>query len=168
MEQMNNKFNKNVALSPLNITNDGLVSCRNCGGAFIKAKRCTLCGQLILYPEAYKEISNKEESSFESHKVDSGEGILKFLKESGNWTLSTNALDTSENYIIIAPYNISFNWKKRKGQIRVNCKKEEMQCIEVETGLKHIDNTGDSVRPYSFLLNTFEEFQSVVDTIKML
>ena len=165
IEQTNNK---NVALPPLNISEDGRVTCGNCKEVFIKAKRCTFCGQLILYPVFSKEADNIGDNSFESHMVNSGEGIYKFLKEAGNWSLSPNSLDSSQNYIIISPYNISFNWKKKKGQIRVNCKKEEMQWIEEITGLKHVDNTGDAVRPYSFLLNSFKEFNSVIDAIKKI
>ncbi len=168
-EQMNNeKYNKNVPLSPIIISEDGQVTCMNCGGTFIRAKRCTLCGQLILYPGETKETKSKEGSSFEFNKVNSGKGIYKYLQEFGNWDLSSNALDSSDNYIIIKPYNISFNWKKKRGQIRVNCKKEEMQWIETRTGLKHIDNSSDPVHPYSFLLNTFDEFENVVKAIKQI
>ena len=62
---------------------------------------------------------------------------------------------------------VSFNWKVRTKQIRLNCKKEAMQVIEQKTNLKHIDNgKGDPTHEFSFLLDTFEEFSDAVNALK--
>ena len=53
----------NVPLSPLMVSEDGKVTCKNCKCEFFKAKRCTYCGQLIRYSDI-EIISKKQAKQF--------------------------------------------------------------------------------------------------------
>ena len=98
--------------------------------------------------------------------VDSGRGIQEYLRKCGFDAMATSP-DTSQNVIRI-PCMVSFNWKARAKQIRLNCKKEAMIVIEQKTKLRHIDNgVGDSTHEFSFLLETFEDFSNAVEALKV-
>ncbi len=167
---MNNIENLNIPLSPSEISEDGnLITCRNCNEKFIKAKRCTFCGQLIAYSDEKIEtdkISNdSNQNDFASDGINNGETLYNYLMELGLTDLSCTAIDTNANVIRLPNY-ITFNWRKDKKQVRVNCKKDEMQWIEFETGYKHIDNGTDRTHPFSFLLDNVDELINVVGAIK--
>ncbi len=62
----------NTPLSPLKISEDGkTIICRNCYSSFRKAKRCTVCAQLILYPGEEERVES-ESISFQSQFDKSG------------------------------------------------------------------------------------------------
>ena len=104
--------------------------------------------------------------NFEEMNVDSGRGIQEYLKKQG-FEVKATSPDTGQNVIRI-PCMVSFNWKKSTKQIRLNCKKEAMQVIEQKTNLKHIDNgEGDKTHEYSFLFDTFEQFENAVESLKI-
>lgn len=167
------EIDKNIPLSPAEVSEDGeLVTCRNCNEKFIKAKRCTYCGQLIAYKdggkESFSEVTEENQYDFIENGINSGSSLYNYLIERGFEVIAPISLDTSENVIRLPNY-ISFNWKSPKKQVRVNCQKEAMQWIEARTRCKHIDNgIGDPTHPYSFLLNNILELSNVIDAIKRL
>lgn len=80
-EQMNNeKKDRNIPLLPKHISEDGRVTCGNCGDIFIMARRCTLCGQLVLYPEKLTKESGLEDF-FKFHNLNSSKDIQEFFFE---------------------------------------------------------------------------------------
>ncbi len=98
-------------------------------------------------------------------KIQSGKDIKEYLENKG-FDVKATAIDTSENVIRI-PCMVTFNWKSSSKQVRLNCKQEAMQVIEQKTNLKHIENgVGDKTHKYSFLFNTFEEFENAVAALK--
>ena len=104
--------------------------------------------------------------TFENKGVNSGYGILGYLVNEGVEIVNKYSLDTSDNYVII-PEHISFNWKAKNKQIRVNCKENAKQWIEEETTLRcELNGKGDTTREYSFLLDSFEQFSLVVEVLK--
>ncbi len=106
--------------------------------------------------------------TFEDRGLDSGTGIMNNLEKEGLVIEGCYRPDSSDNYIRLND-RTTFNWKNNEGQIRVNCKKQAMEIIEKNTGLKHIDNgAGDPARPYSFLLNKYSEYKKVVNTLKLI
>lgn len=166
-----NGIDKNIPLSPIKVSEDEIIVCRACNQEFRKAKRCTLCGQLIRYPNETKyekQDGDLKDTGFEANGINSGKGLYNFLEKSGILGLSPNALESSQNYIIVKPGNVSFNWKASQGLVRVNCKKYEMEWIVQKTGYKPILNGANDPRPYSFLLNSFEKLKNVVLLVKFL
>ncbi len=106
--------------------------------------------------------------TFSQNNLDSGSKIKDFLERKGFLIKGYNALESSQNYIIL-PDTTSFNWKKKNSQIRVNCKKEAMNIIEYNTKLKHIDNgVGDPTREYSFLLDNYADFITVLKALEKI
>lgn len=157
----------NAPLKPFSISEDGkTIICGNCKETFFKAKRCTFCGQLIDYN--VEKQNEKKTYGFEDNGIKSGKTLFNYLEKSGFSNMKSNALDNSDNYIILQDYNkMSFNWKLSQKQVRVNCKVDEMKWIESQTGYSHVENS-DKVRPYSFLLNSFEELENVIKSIKQI
>lgn len=164
-------FNINIPLSPLKISAEGnIVTCGNCKNSFVKAKRCTFCGQLIAYKEDKNESNLikviKNQNDFEKNGITDGESLYSFLEEAGINDMKKTSINTGNN-VIRLPHYITMNWKKDK--IRVNCKISEMEWIEAKTGFKHFDNgSGDPTHPYSFFINSFEELNIVINAIKQI
>lgn len=105
-------------------------------------------------------------SVFSDFKIDSGTGLYNFIRASGLEIKSKTGLDGTQNTIIITDLT-SFNWKTSEDCIRVNCKKEAMQSIELKTELRHFDNgKGDPTRPYSFYVRSLDEFIDIIYILK--
>ena len=158
-------IDKNIPLSPAEIDKDDkTITCRNCNEKFIKAKRCTFCGQLIAYKDKNSEENTQDD--FDVNGINNAKDLYNYLVESGLEEISATSLNPGDNVIKLPNY-ITFNWKPQNKQVRVNCKLDEMDWIEAMTGYRHIDNgKGDPTHPYSFLLNSFTELSDVIDAIK--
>ena len=107
-------------------------------------------------------------NAFQEYNIDSGAGLRSFLEQAGLLIEASSALDSSENVIKLHDLT-AFNWKSKDGIVRVNCKENAMIVIESKTGLKHIDNgSGDSTRPFSFIIKTFSELIDVIYALKTI
>lgn len=149
---------KDISLSPLKVSKGGRnVTCRSCNREFNKAPRCPYCKQLMMY---------QSKTDFEIQKVDSSEGLLKYLKYVGFKGLYVKRFGFDETYIVSESNRFCFSWVKESNLIRLDCGYFTMYCIERYTELKHFKNGYGNSFPYRFVLYSFNELQKVVDSIK--
>ncbi len=89
---MSETFNLNNPLLPLSISEDGkLVTCRNCKETFVKAKRCTYCGQVMDYSEddGSKSSINYLSMIEDINKCETKKDLMETFRKYGFRSLTT-------------------------------------------------------------------------------
>lgn len=100
--------------------------------------------------------------------VRSAQDLLAHLKRKGLVIEKTSGMEGADNCIYL-PDKTSFNWKSRKGQVRVNCKTNAKLVIEQKTSFIMIANgVGDTIRPYSLLLESEVDLDAVIEALRYI
>lgn len=110
--------------------------------------------------------NEKVEMQYTWDVVNSGVKLKNYLEKNGLTVEKSSRIETADNVIYVCNY-VTFNWKKRKGQVRINCKEPEKIIIEQKTGLKAILNgKGDPTHDYSFLVDDLASLDRVIGVLK--
>ncbi len=101
-------------------------------------------------------------------EINSGESLMIYLKELGLSIVNWSGIPGPQNCIYLPDYT-SFNWKKRDGIVRVNCKEQAKQVIETYTGktMEH-NGSGDTTREYSLLIDNETDLIDVITALKQI
>lgn len=89
---MNDTLSLNIPLAPLSQSEDGnKITCRNCNETFIRAKRCTYCGQLIDYSEDFGNTNTIDYSSMveDINKCETKKDLMEAFRKYGFRSLTT-------------------------------------------------------------------------------
>jgi len=106
--------------------------------------------------------------AFKRYGIDSGEGLLSFVIDSGLAVQNATGIEGSQN-VIYLPDLTTFNWKSTDRIVRINCKEPAKNIIESVSKLNHIENgSGDPTRPYSFTISSFSDLIDVIFALKTI